>query len=349
MTKYRCRTVCRELFAKNFCGGLSEVGKKTDSDSQTEKILRYRRLIYPESIVNVSQSEISAFNSAELLRKRKLRKILRPRKKNITVDSFIVPVSDNASISAYLFRKQSGNADMLNSLIIYLHDGGWVFGNMDLCNAVCSNICDYTGVSVLALDYRLAPVFRFPIPAEDCFNAYQWAVQGARYWKKDPSRIYVMGSCAGGNLAIAVCRLARDRKTEMPAGLILINPITDCRLKTNSIEKHKNDSMLSERELNTFISYYMREPKDILNPLFSPMLAPDNSRFPETLIFASEEDPLFDDAKLYSLALTNADTPCKLMTTKGSSHFMINFPTLKTWSDTMNVIKNFICGINTVN
>ena len=117
-----------------------------------------------------------------------------------------------------------------NSLIVLFHDGGWMLGNMRKSNAICSNICNTTGATVLSIDYRLAPQFKFPIPLEDCYQAFLWAAQGARYWKVDPDKIYVMGNCAGGNLAASVSRLARDRKGPKIAGQILFSPVADGRI-----------------------------------------------------------------------------------------------------------------------
>ena len=312
---------------------------------KTTKLLKLRNTLYPKDITKASSSEINRFNSAEMEKKRAFKKLYRPKTKNITRESFIIPLEDNASIGAYLFRKQNKAANAQNSLIIFFHDGGWVLGNIDIYCAVCSNICNTTGAAVLAVDYRLAPEYKFPVPLEDCYAAYLWALLGARYWKTDPSDIYLMGSCAGANLAIAVCRMARDRKVQMPAGLILSEPITDCRLRTESLEKYKNNILLKEKDLNFYISNYMREPKDILNPLFSPLLAIDHSRFPDTLIFATEKTPLFDDAKLYSQALESADTPCKLIVYNDSLHGILNFPTCENWERTMNTVASFINGI----
>ncbi len=213
-----------------------------------------------------------------------------------------------------------------------------MLGNMNKCSAVCSNICNTTGATVLAIDYRLAPKFKFPTPVEDCYSAFLWAAQGARYWKVDPDKIYVMGNCAGGNLAATVCRLARDRKGPKIAGQILISPVTDCRMRTESYVKYKDCPTLSTKTMTFFIQNYSREPKDILDPLFSPLLAKDHSRLPETLVIAGEFDPLHDDAQLYSQALAEADTPSKFLECKGTVHSFIDFPSLDCWQEAMFTI-----------
>ena len=197
---------------------------------------------------------------------------------------------------------------------------------------------------VLAIDFRLAPQFKFPIPLEDCYEAFIWAAQGARYWKVDPDKIYVMGNCAGGNLAASVSRLARDRKGPKIAGQILFSPVADGRMRTESFEKYKDCPTLTQKAMTFYIQNYSREPKDILDPLFSPLLAKDHSRLPETLIICGEYDPLLDDSQLYAQALSSADSTAKCLVCKGMIHSFIDFPDLEAWKDSMYAVATFIGG-----
>lgn len=313
---------------------------------RTISLLSLSELVDPQNVTEMTASQITEYNRKELTGSRAFRKLYRPVRWGVTNDMFIIPSENGVSISGYLFRKTKKSATDPSSLIIYIHDGGWMFGNMDKYSAICSNICRATGSAVLALDYRLAPEFKFPVPVMDCYNAFLWAYQGARYWKIDTSKIYLLGSCAGGNIAAAVSRVARDKKGPAPAGLILIDPITDCRLRTQSIEKYGENPVISKKTIMFYISNYQREPKDILDPLFSPLLAQDHSRLPETLVISSGKNPLSDDAKLYAQALKSADSPAKLIECPHEIHNFINFPRSERWMDTMNAISDFVRGRN---
>ncbi len=313
---------------------------------KTRNILnKYIKFFPHKNISEMSQDQIRKYNNMDLRTNKLYKKLYCPKTKNISVESFIIPVSPNSTIGGYLFRKTK-NESSLNSLIIYLHDGGWMLGNVDIYSAICSNICDKTGAEVLALDYRLSPENKFPTPVFDCLQAYLWAVKGARYWKVDPDKIYLMGHCAGANLAASVSLLIRDLKHPKPAGQILVDPITDCRMRTNSHEKYKNNPMLLQQDLNFFITNYQREPKDIFDPLFSPLLSQDNSRLEKTLILASELDPLYDDAVLYAKVLKDADTSVKFLTCNNMLHGFINFPKSDHWKDIMYAISLFVMDRN---
>ena len=312
-------------------------------DPSLKRILKKRRRLGMGDVTEASEAMIDAYNRSEF-KTSVFRSLYKPKTRNIISRTFIIPVSDGA-VTGYLFEKVKDKAIAgQNSLIILFHDGGWLLGNMRKCNAVCSNICDATGASVLAIDYRLAPKFRFPVPLEDCYEAFIWAAQGARYWKVDPDKIYVMGNCAGGNLAAGVSRLARDRKGPKIAGQILFSPVTDGRMRTESYEKFKDCPTLQTKTMAFYIQNYSREPKDILDPLFSPLLAKDHSRLPETLVICGEYDPLLDDSMLYAQALESADTPAKCLVCKGMLHSFIDFPGLEAWKDCMYAVATFIGG-----
>ena len=310
---------------------------------ELKHLLKKRARLGIGDVTAATEADIEAYNRSDF-KQSAFRSLYRPKTRNIISRTFIIPVTDGA-ITGYLFEKVKDKAiSGQNSLIILFHDGGWMLGNMRKCNAVCSNICDFTGASVLAIDYRLAPQFKFPIPWEDCYQAFIWAAQGARYWKVDPDKIYVMGNCAGGNLASSVCRLARDRKGPKIAGQILFSPVTDGRMRTESVEKYKDCPTLTQKVMSFYIQNYSREPKDILDPLFSPLLAKDHSRLPETLIICGEYDPLLDDSQLYAQALSSADTPAKCLVCKGMIHSFIDFPELEAWKDCMYAVATFIGG-----
>ncbi|MBG0767317.1 MAG: alpha/beta hydrolase [Spirochaetaceae bacterium] len=273
-----------------------------------------------------------------------IRKLLGKSAKNITTKTFIIPVTDGM-ISGYLFEKQgSRGISDLTPLIIFYHGGGWVWGNMDLYNFLCAHLADITGAAVLSVDYRLAPKYKFPTAVEDCYDTLVWAAAGCRYWKTDPDRIFLIGDSAGGNLAAVVSRLARDRKGPSIAGQVLLYPVTDGRMRTNSYEKHKDAPSLTDKQMAFFINNYQREPKDILNPNFSPLLAKDHSRLPETLIIGAEYDPLHDDGMLYADALASADTPVKYLEVKKTIHGFINYPKATGTEETESAIIQFISG-----
>jgi acetyl esterase len=115
-------------------------------------------------------------------------------------------------------------------------------------------------------------------------------------------------------------------------------------MRTQSYEKYKDSPTLTDKQMAFFINSYQREPKDILNPSFSPLLGKDHSRLPQTLIIGAEYDPLHDDGMLYADALASADTPVKYLEVKKTVHGFINYPKATGTEETECAIIQFIGG-----
>lgn len=313
--------------------------------SKTKRLIKQLR----KAEVGLFESEfnldsISDYNQKELRKNKYFRRLTYKDEITVHERTFIIP-TENGAITAYFFEKVFNNSNAgLRSLIIFYHGGGWMYGNMDMYKGFCNKICALTGACVLSVDYHLAPNYKFPIPVDDCYASLEWASNGAKYWGVDSQRIYLMGSDAGASLAFAVARLARNRKGPSIAGLILLCPITDARMRTKSYEDFANMEIMSAKMLNSFITNYQREPRDILDPSFSPMLSKDLSRLPDTLIIVSDHDVLHDDGVLFSKALTDADTQSKVLEVQDSFHSFYHFPKAKGSKLVLNAVAQFVGG-----
>ncbi len=79
---------------------------------------------------------------------------------------------------------------------------------------------------VVAVDYRLAPAYRFPAAVEDCYAGLVWAAKNAAELGAD-GPIGVMGESAGGNLSAVISLLARDRGGPVISHQALMYPATN--------------------------------------------------------------------------------------------------------------------------
>jgi acetyl esterase len=122
------------------------------------------------------------------------------------------------------FREQTNGPA---PLLIHYHGGGWVIGDLETADDPCRFLAAHAEVNVLSIDYRLAPEYPFPAAVEDAWAAYVWAVENAERLGADRRRIGVEGDSAGGNLAAAVCLLAREKGAPSPAMQLLIYPVTE--------------------------------------------------------------------------------------------------------------------------
>ncbi len=91
-----------------------------------------------------------------------------------------------------------------SQLLLYFHGGGWVSGNLDQVEYICRLLATKTRRTVISVDYRLAPEYKFPAAVEDCYAVTKWVAENADRLSGKTDQLAVCGDSAGGNLASAV-------------------------------------------------------------------------------------------------------------------------------------------------
>ena len=312
-------------------------------DMRDKRFVKGLRSFFPMNPENLSPQEINEINNTPV--KQKLaRKYLAKSKGKITVSTYVIPVSEGAVTAYYFSNPKISEMTGLIPLMVFFHGGGWVYGNMDFYSIFMKHLAAATESAILLVDYRLAPKFKFPTAVEDCYDAYIWAYEGAKYWKVDPARVFIAGDGIGGTMASVVSMMIRDRKAPQPAGQILMYPLTDCRLRTQSMVDYKESPTLNEKMLSYYVKSFEREPKDILSPMFSPLLSQDFTRLAPALIIAAENDPLRDDALLYEKALKEGGTEAAAFVAKGAYNGFMPFKDAKGRNDAEGAIWQFLGG-----
>lgn len=86
-------------------------------------------------------------------------------------------------------------------VVMYVHGGGWQMGSKEML-AMMPGPAELLrrGYLVAAINYRLAPQFKFPAMLEDAKGAVRFLRAHATDFNLDPARVGVMGDSAGGQL-----------------------------------------------------------------------------------------------------------------------------------------------------
>jgi acetyl esterase/lipase len=201
--------------------------------------------------------------------------------------------------------------------LVFFHGGGFVFGDLDTHDELCRMLCVHADVTVIAIDYRLAPEAPFPAAVEDCLAAFRWVHENAGALGVDPERLAVGGDSAGGNLAAVVSQQCAVESTVGPAFQLLIYPVTDMNLVTRSSELFSTGFLLVNEDMTWFTECYAPPPDDARA---APLRASDVSNVSRAYIVTAGFDPLRDDGEAYAAKLADAGVPVALRRHDGLLH-----------------------------
>ena len=211
-------------------------------------------------------------------------------------------------------------------VIVYLHRGGWVYGSIQESEMICRRLANETGAIVAAVEYRLSPEHKFPIPLEDCYDATQWIAKNAASFLGDPNKVILCGESAGGNLAAAVALMALKAKQFTIAGQLLIYPILTSDLEQKHYDNSPDKSLLSYGNMQFFWSMYLSSPEDGINPLASPLKNTNFAGSPPCFIITAEHDALKHEGGSYKRALQKAEVTVQAKTYPGVIHGFLDLP-----------------------
>ncbi|WP_328831095.1 alpha/beta hydrolase [Thermaurantiacus tibetensis] len=199
-------------------------------------------------------------------------------------------------VPARLYQAEAPSAPA--PALVYFHGGGWVIGDLETHDSLCAEIALRLGMTVVAVDYRLAPETRFPGATEDCLAAARWVAGSPPVLGHAVTGLVLAGDSAGGNLAAAV---ARETARELPLlAQWLIYPGVDMAASGGSLEAFAEGYLLTAEGMLWFMSHYQPVPD---HPWASPLRAAEWDGLPPALVFTCGLDPLRDQGRAYAARL----------------------------------------------
>ena len=211
-------------------------------------------------------------------------------------------------------------------VLLYLHGGGWVIGDLDSYDPICRELCGAVGCIVISVDYRLAPEHRFPAAVDDAQSALRWAIEHCEEIGGDPSRIAIGGDSAGGNLAAVAALEARRSFPGRLCAQLLLYPVTShVSTPGQSMIDNAEGYLLTQRDMVWFTDHYLGQGHDGLDPRFNLSRVDDLSGLPPTLVVTAEFDPLRDEGEAYAAALKKAGVAADCSRYDGAIHGFFMF------------------------
>lgn len=240
-----------------------------------------------------------------------------------------IPVRDGSSIPARLLVP----TEQPRGLLVYVHGGGWVLGELSEFEAIGRKLAACTGTAVLLVGYRLAPEHRFPIPLQDTWDALLWANEHKVNMAGGDIPLVIAGDSAGANLAAVVARWSRERSSPKLAAQVLVYPVTDADFTRDSYHEPENQTFLSTPAMNWFWGQYVVDASERLHPDASPLRAQDLSGLPAAFVVTGQHDILRDEGQSYAAAMADAGVDVEHHEMAGQMHGFFNMTGILPASD----------------
>ncbi|MFI0446067.1 alpha/beta hydrolase [Actinomadura sp. 6N118] len=201
--------------------------------------------------------------------------------------------------------------------LVYFHGGGWALGDVESYDPVVRALTLACDVALLSVDYRRPPEHPFPAPVDDAVAAVSWTAANAPAHGLDPARLGIAGDSAGGQIAAAAAW--RLRGTDLrPALQLLVYPAVDLRDVPPDLPD-PDGLQFPRAGVARILELYLRDTDRSL-PEVSPLLAPDLTGMPPTIVATAEHDRLRPQAEQYAARLTDAGVDVTLVTGSGLDH-----------------------------
>ena len=207
-----------------------------------------------------------------------------------------------------------------NKRLLYIHGGAFTVGSDISHRPLTVQLARRTGMAVFAPNYRLMPENSRLDTIKDARAAYAWILENGPDGPAPLDKFAVAGDSAGGNLSLMLANWAREHADRQPDAVVAFSPVTDATLSSPSVR----DNMATDHMLRPALKPLLKMPKLLLLPAMQhhyamspsdPDQSPiydDLSNLPPTLIQASADELLRDDAIRFVNKAKAAGSPVEL-------------------------------------
>jgi acetyl esterase len=239
--------------------------------------------------------------------------VLSPRAFDFEADTALGPIR---------LRVFPGRGD---GVFLHIHGGGWVLGAAHHHDPMLELLTEATGLTVVSVDYRLAPEHPYPAGPDDCEAAALWLVDRARSEFGSPL-VAIGGESAGAHLSAVTMLRLRDRHGLSPfRAALLTYGCFDLRGTPSMVSFGDRSVILNTPVTRWFVEQFTGN-EGLDEPDRSPLFA-DLSGLPPALFTVGDADPLLDDSLFMAARWRAAGNAATLEVWPGGIHAFDYFET----------------------
>jgi acetyl esterase len=221
-------------------------------------------------------------------------------------------------VGARWYRHQAAASP--GPVLLWLHGGGFIGGAAADIDHVCSRLAHLAGLTVVSLDYRLAPEHAYPAALLDTCDALRWLADHGTAIGGD-GRVAAGGQSAGAALVAGACLLARDHHLPGAVCQVLCYPVLDFGQDTESARLF--DGVFHSIKPGWKQDHYFAGQP--VTAYAAPLRAASLAGLPPALLIGAGRDPLRDDARAYAARLDAEGVDVTHVEYHATMHAFLNF------------------------
>jgi acetyl esterase/lipase len=213
---------------------------------------------------------------------------------------------------------------------LHLHGGGWTLGESDGQDPRLQRLARETGLTVVSVEYRLAPENPYPAGPDDCEAAALWLIgeEGQAELSASGPRA-IGGDSAGGQLTACTLLRLRDRHgiTGAFGAAVLQYGCFDLSMTPSQRLWGERNLVLSGPIMGWFSDQFLpaHDREQRRDPDISPLYA-DLSGMPPAIFTIGTADPLLDDSLFMEARWRHAGHPTELRIWPEAPHGFVSLP-----------------------
>lgn len=215
-------------------------------------------------------------------------------------------------------------SEPIRNVIFYIHGAGWVFGSFHTHEKLVRELAARTHSLIVFPEYTRSPEAKYPTAIEQCYFVLSslWKLIGNRYPDIDRSTLTVAGDSVGGNMAIAMTLMAKERNGPEIQKQLLYYPVTNACFDTATYQQFAVNYYLYRAGMEWFWRQYTSCEADRKQITASPLRASVNclKGLPQAMIINGQADVLRSEGEAFGEKLRRAGVEVTAMRIQGTIH-----------------------------
>ena len=210
------------------------------------------------------------------------------------------------------------------TVIFYIHGGGWVFGSFHTHEKLVRELSARTNSLVVFPEYTRSPEAKYPVAIEQCYFvlSHLWEILEDQHAAVKQEALTLAGDSVGGNMAIAMLLMKSPHPIPQVQKLLLYYPVTNACFDTMSYRCFAVNYYLYRAGMQWFWDQYAPCIADRTDITASPLRAGLDclKNFPDTMIINGQADVLRSEGEAFGEKLRRAGANVTALRVQGTIH-----------------------------